>query len=96
MAAMRLVPRLQMLVAPRGRRPRQIITGLNRGVKMYLDLRGASQIWVGLYEREIRKFFQLYAQQINMAIDVGASDGFYTLYFLTKTAARKVFAFEPS
>lgn len=33
---------------------------------------------------------------INTALDVGANDGLYTLYFLARTSARKVYSFEPS
>lgn len=63
---------------------------------MDLDLRHDVQRRLGLYEREISYIFQHYAQRINTAIDVGAGDGYYTLYFLAHTSARHVFAFEPS
>ncbi len=79
-----------------GGRPRKILYGLNRGLVMDLDLRHDLQRQLGLYEREISHIFEQYAECINTAVDVGAGDGYYSLYFLSKTSARKVFAFEPS
>ncbi len=63
---------------------------------MDLDSRHDRQRLWGLYEREISYIFEQYAQRIKTAVDVGAGDGYYTLYFLAKTSARQVFAFEPS
>jgi predicted RNA methylase len=63
---------------------------------MNLDLRHDLQRHLGLYEREISHVFEDYARRINTAVDVGAGDGYYTLYFLAKTPAKKVLGFEPS
>ncbi len=93
---LRILSKLKSTLVQPGRRPRKILYGVNRGLVMDLDLRHDLQRQLGLYEREISHFFHQCAQRINTAIDVGAGDGYYTLYFLAKTSARNVFAFEPS
>jgi hypothetical protein len=63
---------------------------------MQLDLAHHSQRWLGLQERELYGWVRQFARNINTAVDVGANDGVYTLYFLARTSARKVYSFEPS
>jgi len=62
---------------------------------MGLDLRHHTQLYLGLYERELHRWLQVLGRSAVTAIDVGAADGAYSLYFLTRTAARSVYAFEP-
>jgi hypothetical protein len=81
---------------PSGSRPRRILAGLNQGALMNLDLRHDLQRQLGVYEREIAGMIRGCASRIRSAIDVGAGDGYYTLYFLMRTAATVVAAFEPS
>jgi hypothetical protein len=52
-------------------------------------------MYLGLYEREIHPWLRGMAGGVRTAVDVGASEGSYTLYFLLKTSATQVFAFEP-
>jgi hypothetical protein len=85
----------RMLLRP-GQRAERILFGLNRGVVMNLDLRDDLQRKLGIWEHEIAHFFKGRRDSIRSAIDVGASDGYYTLFFLKKTAAVRVFAFEPA
>ena len=75
--------------------PRQILFGLNRGVSMNLDLASDTQTYVGVGERELARYFLELSQGIETAIDVGGSVGFYALFFLTKTSAKRVICFEP-
>ncbi|MGC1188530.1 MAG: FkbM family methyltransferase [Candidatus Acidiferrales bacterium] len=63
---------------------------------MQLDLANHSQRWLGLQERELLGWVRKLARDINTAIDVGASEGVYTIYFLARTPAQKIYAFEPS
>jgi hypothetical protein len=63
---------------------------------MELEFAHNTQRWLGLQERELHKWFRRLSDGIRTAIDVGANDGMYTLYFLAKTPAQKVLAFEPS
>lgn len=63
---------------------------------MNFDLRHDLQRQLGVYEREIAGLIRRFARRIRSAIDVGAGDGYYTLYFLMRTSAASVVAFEPS
>lgn len=75
--------------------PRKILWGANRGVKMNLDFASESQTYVGISERELAGYFESLSSDIQTAIDVGGSVGYYTLFFLTKTPAKQVFCYEP-
>jgi hypothetical protein len=83
-------------VFPSGRLPRLIRFGLLGGLTMQLDLAHDSQRWLGLHERELTGWVRRLARGINTAVDVGANDGAYTLYFLARTSADKIYSFEPS
>jgi hypothetical protein len=87
---------LKKSLFPSGLAPRLIRTGLIAGLTMDLDFAHHTQRWLGLQERELYGWFRRLSVGIRSAIDVGASEGMYTLYFLAKTPAKKVFAFEPS
>jgi len=75
--------------------PRTILLGLNRGVRINLDLASDTQTYLGIAERELAPFFDDYSRDIQTAIDVGGSVGLYTLFFLQKTPAKRVICFEP-
>lgn len=96
MENMRLTSSLKRILVRPGQRAQRILFGLNKGLIMSLDLRDDLQRKLGIWEHEISRFFRDRRQSIRSAIDVGASDGFYTLFFLKKTTATRVFAFEPS
>jgi hypothetical protein len=87
---------LKKSLFPSGMAPRVIRSGLLAGLTMDLDFEHHSQRWLGLQERELYDWFRRLSGGIRTAIDVGASEGMYTLYFLLKTPAKRVFAFEPS
>lgn len=87
---------LKTLLLPSGRAVRTIQTGILAGLAMDLDFAHDTQRWLGLQERELNEWFLRLSRGIHTAVDVGASDGLYTLYFLAKTPAQRVFAFEPA
>ncbi len=87
---------LKRLLLPSGRSVRTVQTGILAGMAMDLDLAQHSQRWLGLQERELNGWFRRLSGGIHTAMDVGANDGMYTLYFLAKTPAQRVFAFEPT
>ena len=62
---------------------------------MGLSLRSQTQVYLGLFEKETHPWLNRLSKGITTAIDIGVAHGEYTLYFLTKTKAAKVFAFEP-
>ncbi|MFH1868877.1 MAG: FkbM family methyltransferase [Candidatus Omnitrophota bacterium] len=78
------------------RRARKIRSGIFKGLVMNIDLTYQAQLFLGLFERETYKWVSKFAKGINAAIDVGAGEGEYTIYFLKKTSAKKVFSFEPN
>jgi hypothetical protein len=62
---------------------------------MDLSLRSQMQLYLGLFEKETYTWLTRLSEGIVTAIDIGVGYGEYTLYFLTKTQAARVFAFEP-
>lgn len=60
-----------------------------------LDFEGQTQYFFGLYEREVQGWLRRFCKESALFIDIGAAEGYYTLFFLKKTSARKVLAFEP-
>lgn len=91
-----LLSSIKQLVVPQGEAPRTIKTGPFRGLRMNLTLASQSQIYVGLFEREVYAPLKRLSEDLNTAIDIGAACGEYTLYFLARTSAKRIFAFEPS
>lgn len=75
---------------------RTIKWGVFRGIRMEIDLTNNTQLYLGLFEREIYKWLKEFSKGINTAIDIGAANGEYTLYYLIKTSAKKIWAFERS
>lgn len=92
---MRFLSVLKGFLVPPGRKARRILSGVARGMIMNLDLKHETQLWLGLYEREIMPFFGKLAPGIISAVDAGTANGFYALYFMTRTAANPVYAFDP-
>jgi hypothetical protein len=79
-----------------GLRPRQIRLGLLRGARFQIDTAVKSQRLLGLDEAEITAAVAALAAQARTAVDVGAADGWYALYFASRPNVEKVLAFEPA
>jgi hypothetical protein len=62
---------------------------------MNLDLAYETQMFFGLAEREIHPALRKFSTDARTAVDVGAAFGEYVLFFLKRTPAKRVFAFEP-
>jgi hypothetical protein len=62
---------------------------------MILDPAHQSQCIFGLYEREAQRWLPVLAHGARSALDIGSSTGEYTLYFLARTDAEQVLAFDP-
>ncbi len=54
------------------------------------------QFFLGLWENETHRYLARFTRDISTAIDAGAGIGEHTLFFLKKTNASQVVAFEPS
>lgn len=86
---------LTNLFRPRNPKTVTIRGGLLKGTKKELQPSSYFQAKWGLSERELHPHFRRLAKGIRTAIDIGAAEGDYSLYFLKKTSAKKVIAFEP-
>ncbi len=62
---------------------------------MNLDLQHHTQMYLGLYERELHPWIARLASRSKTLIDVGAGEGYYTLYFLGLKTSARVMSFEP-
>ena len=62
---------------------------------MELNLENSVQVWLGLYERETHEFVTRMTRSIASAVDVGAAQGEFSIFFLRRTPARCVIAFDP-
>jgi hypothetical protein len=90
-----ILSKIKAHVVPRGRKVYSIKSGIVGGMKMNLDLRHQTQIYLGLSEREIYSAIRRFSRDAMTTVDIGSAFGEYTLFFLQKTSARHVFAFDP-
>jgi precorrin-6B methylase 2 len=86
---------LKELVVDPDRKPRTILSGPFKGIKMNLTLRHQAQIYLGLFERETHPWLRQLSKDVKTAVDIGTAHGEHTLFFLMKTNATTVYAFEP-
>ena len=70
--------------------------GLLSGVTFNINLSYQAQLYFGLWERETLEFVRLFSRDIATAIDIGAGEGEYALYFIQKTLASTIIICEPS
>jgi hypothetical protein len=75
--------------------PRTIVAGPFRGIRMNLNLTHHTQLYLGLFEREIHWWLEHLSKGIVTGLDIGAADGEYTLFLLKNTQASKIYSFEP-
>lgn len=95
MGRMQLLRSVKQRIVPAGAAPRTIQSGPFRGIRMELDLRGQTQVYLGLFEREVHPWVKELSRGIQTAVDIGSAQGEYLLYYLSRTPARRVLGFEP-
>lgn len=83
-------------MVPAGSHPRAIRLGPARGIKMNLDLRHRTQLYLGLYERELYAPLTAQLREAEVAVDIGAHDGFYSLIFTKNKNISDIFCIEAS
>ena len=83
------------LLARPGVRPRNILFGEFRGIRMNIDASRQTQLLLGLFEREVYGWLRRLTRGIRAAIDLGAEEGEYTIYLLQRTGAQRVISVEP-
>lgn len=69
--------------------------GLLRGLRFEVDVRIDTQQLTGLYEREIARPVREFASRARSVVDIGAGDGYYTLFFASQPGIEKIIACEP-
>jgi hypothetical protein len=89
------IGKLVKYLLPNEIRPHRIFSGAMRGVKLELNLARQTQIWLGLSERETHRWLKIFTRDLKSAVDVGAAEGEYGIYFLMKTPAEIVITFDP-
>ena len=92
----RILSAIKAWFVPSGTKVRIVKLGLLKGLKMNLDFRSDTQTLLGLWEKEIHSYMRTFTREAKTGIDVGASEGAYSLYFLSQANIRRVYAFEPS
>lgn len=85
----------RVLLGSPGTRPRDIGSGLLRGLRFNVDTASKSMRLLGLDEREIAPAVEDAAASSSAALDVGANDGWYSLYFASRPNIERVWSFEP-
>jgi hypothetical protein len=93
---MRPLSAIKNLLVPKGRAPRCILAGAFKGLKLALDLSFQTQVYLGLAERETHRWIKRLSRGVASAVDIGAAEGEYALYFLAYTTAKRIYGFEPS
>lgn len=69
--------------------------GILKGLKFRINPMNKFQRILGLDEREIESIARRFASKAKSAVDVGANDGWYTLFFASSPSIRRVVACEP-
>jgi hypothetical protein len=85
----------KQLAFGRGRRPHKIWLGVAAGRTFLIDPAGKTQRIVGLDEYEIGGLFARHIKDVNTVIDVGASDGYYTILALCLNPAATAIGCDP-
>jgi len=91
---MRLLHGLKNIVVRSGHAPHRVVTGAFAGLNLCLDLQSQAQTWLGLYERELYAPLRGFSRGIQTGIDLGCAQGEFTVYFLKRTDAVRVFAID--
>lgn len=92
---MRLLSTVKAAIVPSESGPHTIKAGAFRGITMEMDLQHKTQVLLGLFEKEIQPWLTRFSEDVKTAIDIGADQGEYTIYFLRRKSCKTVLSFEP-
>lgn len=95
MHASKILSGIKSLILPKGQKVREVRGGLLKGLKISVDLQTESQMYFGTWEKENHDWFRKLTNGAHTFIDVGANNGFITLFALAKTDVKQILAFEP-
>jgi FkbM family methyltransferase len=81
----------------RGRRPYTLRGGALKGYRFMLDLHADTQVWRGIYEKDLQAWLQKCVKPGAVCLDIGGAEGFFTLQMAALAGANgRVITFEPS
>ncbi len=69
--------------------------GIAKGLKYYLDTKDKTQLFLGLYEIEIHKYFKKFAKKADVMFDIGAAYGYYSLIYRSYSKLGQIYSFDP-
>ena len=90
----RVLRALKRMLLASNVRPRTVLSGAFRGIRLLIDTSRQTQLWLGLHEKEVQPALARLTRGIASAVDIGAAEGEYTMYLLLRTRAQVV-AVEP-
>ncbi|MDF2118183.1 FkbM family methyltransferase [Roseiarcaceae bacterium H3SJ34-1] len=76
-------------------RPRDVVAGIFKGLKLSLNLASQTQIYLGLWERETYPAIEKAANSATWFVDVGAGAGELCCYFAKRPNVNRIYAIEP-
>lgn len=85
----------RVLFGPPGSRVHLIKRGLLKGLRFNVDSATKSMRLLGMDEREVAAATASFTTKAVTAFDIGANDGWYSLFFASHPNVQRVFAFEP-
>lgn len=84
---------LKNKILPTGMALRTLPLGLMAGARLKLDFHRHTQLWLGIYERELTPFYRELVQRKMRCFDVGGDIG-YSAILLAKLSQSQVISFE--
>ena len=86
---------IKTILFPGGKQPRTVRLGIARGLKFLIDPAEKSQRLLGLDERELSGALVSAIRSAGTFIDIGASDGYYTIIAAARNRSARVIGCEP-
>lgn len=91
-----LISKLKFALTSDSSRPPTIPLGLYKGLRLDINMRNQSQLFVGLWERETHNIIRQALHQAEWYVDIGAGIGELVLLFSRSQHLRTMIAIEPS
>jgi hypothetical protein len=85
---------LKNLIAPKGRRIRRLPVGIGSGIRLSIDFRSETGLYLGLYERELNKHITALCRPGAGCFDVGGHLGYDALVLAKLSKGGRVASFE--
>src|SRR5882672_8663772 len=82
---------LKRILLGTGDKELSILFGAAKGIKMNISLDHKSQRYLGLDEREIQSAYKRFSKRSDIFVDIGASDGYYGLFYYKFNPAGVIF-----